>query len=272
MSSVACPVAEDMVRPVAADQPAGQVRRSCAKQLWVGGYVPGWNQGKLDLKHNRALDAITYFLHFAVYFRPRDGRLDLAINELSPARMKALVSTAHRQGKQALLVIGGEGAAPGLRIATGPGRLEQTIRSIISLVNLYGYDGLDVDWEPLSPQDAGLYSGLIQGLSRELATAGPRKGRRLALTTAIEVDLNDEEYMSSLFQVLRELDGILDRIELMTYTMANPEKLPFVWHSSALYPSATLAQAGFRTPSADSAVRAFVAAGIPSNKLGIGIN
>jgi len=138
--SLACPVAEDVALAKAVAQPAGLVKWECTKQLWVGAYVPGWNQGELDPKHHRALDAVTDFMHFAVYFRPDDGSLDLKINELFAARMKALVIAAHKQGRQALLVVGGEGAAPSLRIAASPGRLQQTFRSIFFLVSRYGYD------------------------------------------------------------------------------------------------------------------------------------
>ncbi len=266
-------VAQDVAAGTAATQSAGAVEHACTKRLWVGAYVPGWNQGSLDPKHDHALDAVTHFLHFAVYFRPGDGSLDLRTNELTPSKMRALVSAAHEAGKQVLLVVGGEGAAPGLRIAANLGRLQRTVGSILSLVDRYGYDGVDVDWEPITPQDAHLYSGLVKSLRKRMDETAPRQRRqRLALTTAIEVDLNDKDYMTSLVETLRKLDGTLDRINLMTYTMANPKKLPFVWHNSALYPSSTSPRQGFQTPSADGAVRAFFAAGIQPSKLGIGIN
>jgi len=187
--------------------------------------------------------------------------------------MRALVSAAHKAGKQVLLVVGGEGAAPGLRIAASSGRLQHTVGSILSLVDRYRYDGVDVDWEPLTPQDAHLYSGLVRDLRKSMdETARHHRRQRLALTTAIEVDLNDKDYMTSLVETLRKLEETLDRINLMTYTMANPKKLPFVWHNSALYPSSTSPTQGLRTPSADGAVRAFIAGGIQPSKLGIGIN
>ncbi len=243
-----------------------------AKQLWVGAYVPGWNQPRLDPKNDHLLDAITHFLHFAVYVRPGDGSLDLRANELTPSKMRALVGAAHEAGKQALLVVGGEGAAPGLRIASGPERLPNTLKSILSLVDRYGYDGIDVDWEPLAPLDADLYSSFIEGLRKSLdQTALHHRRPRLALTTAIEVNLNNADYMASLVSTLRDLDEKLDRINLMTYAMANSSSLPFVWHNSALYPGVS-PQDGFRTPSADGAIGDFFAAGIQPPKLGIGIN
>jgi len=250
----------------------GTLRNANAKQLWVGAYVPGWNQPRLDPKNDHLFDAITHFLHFAVFVRASDGSLDLQTNELTPSRMRALVGAAHGAGKQALLVVGGEGAAPGLRIASSPERLPNTLKSILSLVDRYGYDGIDVDWEPLGPQDAELYSSFIESLRKSLdQTALHHRRPRLGLTTAIEVNLNNNDYMVSLVRTLHKLDEKVDRINLMTYAMANSSSLPFVWHNSALYPGVS-PEDGFRTPSADGAIGEFFAAGFQAGKLGIGIN
>jgi len=247
-------------------------RNANTQQLWVGAYVPGWNQQRLDPRNDHLLDAITYFLHFAVYVRASDGSLELQTNELTPSKMRALVGAAHGAGKQALLVVGGEGAAPGLRIASSPERLPSTLKSILSLVDRYGYDGVDVDWEPLAPQDADLYTTFIEGLRKSLdQTALLHRRPKLALTTAIEVNLNKDDYMASLVSTLHQLDDKVDRINLMTYAMANSRSLPFVWHNSALYPVVSPENA-FRTPSVDGAIGAFFAAGFQPAKLGIGIN
>ena len=218
------------------------------------------------------LDAITSFLHFAVYVRPSDGSLDLQTNELTPSKMRALVRAAHRAGKQAFLVVGGEGAAPGLRIASSPDRLPNTLESIVSLVDRYGYDGIDIDWEPIAPQDAGLYSSFIESLRKRLdQTALHRRRPKLGLTTAIEVNLNNDYYMASLVGTLQKLNEKFDQINLMTYAMANSSSLPFVWHNSALY-AAVSPEKGYRTPSADGAIREFFGAGFEPGKLGIGID
>jgi chitinase len=247
-------------------------RNANPKELWVGAYVPGWNQENLDPRNDHLLDAITHFLHFAVYLRPNDGSLDLQTNELTPSKMRALVGAAHGAGRQALLVVGGEGAAPGLRIASSPQRLPNTLKSILSLVDRYGYDGIDVDWEPLAPQDADLYCNFIESLRKNLDQTALRKRKsKLGLTTAIEVNLNNDDYMASLLRTLHKLDEQFDRINLMTYAMANSSSLPFVWHNAALYPAAS-PEDGFRTPSADGAIREFLAAGFQPGKLGIGIN
>lgn len=258
---------------VAASQRASAQNDVCAQRLWVGAYIPGWNQDRLDPNHDPALGGINHFLQFAVLFHPGDGRLDLRTNELTTSKMKVMVKAAHKAGRQVLLVVGGEGAAPGLRFAASQRLKQRTAESLIALVDRYGYDGIDVDWEPLTPGDADLYRGLVEGLRKGLdeTVRGHRK-ERLVLTTAIEVELNDSDYMTSLVKTLAQLSETFDRINLMTYAMANPGNLPFVWHNAALYPGSDPTKQGTQTPSADGAVRALLSAGIKPSKLGIGIN
>src|SRR5258707_14875659 len=71
------------------------LKNAFAKQFWVGAYVPGWNQEPLGPKRGLRLDAITHFLHFAVYFRPEDGGLDLQTNGLTAKKLRALESAGH---------------------------------------------------------------------------------------------------------------------------------------------------------------------------------
>jgi len=247
-------------------------QEACPGLRWVGAYVPGWAQEDSAQFQDHEFDSITHLLHFAVFVRP-NGRLDLRSNELTPDKMRDLVARGHRSGRKVLLVVGGERASKGLRIACRPKNLARTVQTLANLVETYGYDGVDLDWEPFPTQDAQLYAEAIKGLRRSLEEISTRHNRtRIVLSAAVEVDLNDELYMRSLTQNLADLRQYLDQINLMTYTMANPKKLPFVWHNSALYPAGKSPVPGFRTPNADDAVRAFLVAGFQPEQMGIGIN
>jgi chitinase len=248
------------------------MQEACPGPHWVGAYVPGWAQEGSAQFQDHEFDSITYLLHFAVFVRP-NGRLDLRSNELTPNKMRDLVAQGHHSGRKVLLVVGGERADKGLRIAFSPKNLTHTVQTLANLVETYGYDGIDMDWEPFPTRDAQLYAEAIKSLRRSLDELSARRNRtRIVLSAAIEVDLNDEPYMRSLTQNLADLRQYLDQINLMTYTMANPTKLPFVWHNSALYPAGKSPKPGFRTPNADEAVRAFLVAGFQPDQIGIGIN
>ena len=245
---------------------------ACPRPHWVGAYVPGWAQEDSAQFQGHEFDSITHLLHFAVFVRP-NGSLDLRSNELTPNNMRDLIAQGHHSGRRVLLVVGGERADKGLRIACSPKNLPHTVQTLANLVETYGYDGIDMDWEPFPTRDAQLYAQAIKRLRKSLDEISVRRNRtRIVLSAAIEVDLNDEPYMRSLPQILADLRQYLDQINLMTYTMANPMKLPFVWHNSALYPAGKSPKPGFRTPNVDEAVRAFLVAGFQPGQLGIGIN
>lgn len=247
-------------------------QEACRGPHWVAAYVPGWAQEDSAQFLDHQFSSITYLLHFAVFVRP-NGSLDLRSNELTPNKMRDLVAQGRHSGRKVLLVVGGERADQGLRIACSPKNLTHTVETLANLVETYGYDGIDMDWEPFPTLDAQLYAEAIKSLRRSLDEISARRNHtRIVLSAAIQVDLNDEPYMRSLTQSLAALRPYLDQINLMTYTMANPMKLPFVWHNSALYPARKSPKPGFRTPNADEAVRAFLAAGFQPEQLGIGIN
>jgi chitinase len=248
------------------------MQEACPEPHWVGAYVPGWAQEDSAQFRDHEFDSITYLLHFAVFVRP-NGSLDLRSNELTPKKMRDLVARGHQSGRKVLLVVGGERADKGLRIACNPRNLTHTVQTLANLVETYRYDGIDMDWEPFPMWDAQLYAGAIKSLRRSLDKISARRNRtRIVLSAAIEVDPNDEPYMRSLTENLADLSEYVDQVNLMTYTMANPMKLPFVWHNSALYPADKSPKAGFRTPNADEAVNAFLVAGFRPDQLGIGIN
>src|ERR1035437_3989033 len=89
---------------------------ACPRPHWVGAYVPGWAQEDSAQFQDYEFDLITHLLHFAVFVRP-NGSLDLRSNELTPNNMRDLIAQGHHSGRKVLLVVGGERADKGLRIA-----------------------------------------------------------------------------------------------------------------------------------------------------------
>jgi chitinase len=131
-----------------------------------------------------------------------------------------------------------------------------------------GYDGVDIDWE--SGTDGAEfrdnYPPFIRALRTELDALTPRP----LLTTAVVFSPSTPSVQP---QVVAQVAAQLDQINLMTYYFSDAwhDSLP-TWHNSALY------AAGYRIPgtelspgTVDAAVAAYLAAGIPAGKLGIGI-
>ncbi len=66
---------------------------------------------------------------------------------------------------------GGAGSAGGFRGACSPANLPQFVANIAALARTRGHDGVDLDWEPLEPTDAALYTSPSTGCGRRWTRA-----------------------------------------------------------------------------------------------------
>jgi chitinase len=133
------------------------------------------------------------------------------------------------------------------------------------------FDGIDVDWEyPVSgglaenrtrPEDRRNFTLLLEELRRELDAQGGRDGRRYLLTAALPAPAG----MLANFELDR-VHPLLDWINLMAYDFHSGGTVAH--HNAPLY-----AAPGDPTPqlTVDASVRAYLAAGVPREKLVVGI-
>src|SRR5882724_2806855 len=94
--------------------------------------------------------ALTHIVHFAAVVNA-DGTLDLETEQISK-NAESLVAAAHKAGVKALLGVmqaNWSGQTTTLEQAATSHRAE-LVSNIMKVVDAYGYDGVDVDWEPLS--------------------------------------------------------------------------------------------------------------------------
>lgn len=186
-----------------------------------------------------------------------DGSLDTtyAIDEVKgPAMAKELVALAHAHGKKAIVMLGGEGAHDRWTASTSTKHLPALVEALVALRTSVGYDGYDVDWEPVLPADEPALLALVRALKKADPTALMTMPVNWIATGAPPVS-----------KVYSELAPLLDRVHIMTYGMAKEWPGWKAWHSSALD------GAGPTTPSSvKSSVAAYLAAGVPAAKLGVG--
>ncbi len=233
-----------------------------AREIWVSGYYPGWVQEKVP---PAALpwNAITHLFHFAGTVHP-DGSITLADFNLSPAHIKATVDAAHGSGKKVLLVLGGANTAKGFRGATTEAIRQHFITNIVALVTQYGYDGVDLDWEPLVQKDNASFQGFVP----LLRTALKQKNPQSLLTAATGPDPFENKTVGEVFAGLQEN---FDQINLMTYVLAGPWEGWFTWHGSPLYNGGLHFEGGRELPSIQNNAANFLTAGVKPEKLGIGL-
>ncbi len=144
---------------------------------------------------------------------------------------------------------------------------EKFARSCVAMMAEYGFDGLDIDWEyPVSgglegnitrPEDRENYTLLLAELRRQLDALGEETGEHYLLTIAAPAG---RQYLNY------ELDRIheyLDWLNLMAYDYNGG------WSERTGFNAPLYSDNG--QPSVDQSVQNYLAAGVPADKLVLGV-
>jgi chitinase len=142
--------------------------------------------------------------------------------------------------------------------------------SAVNIVRKYNLDGVDIDWEYpndigagniFRPVDKQNYTLMFQKLRLHLDTLEKETGRKMCLTTAVG---GFSRYLQQ--TEMDKASKYLDYVSLMTYDFAQ-DSLHIVLHHTNLYASKQYNT----TCSGDMAARDFIAAGVPPEKLVMGV-
>jgi chitinase len=227
--------------------------------LWVTAYYADWHQQSGYLPPEQIdFAAVSHIIHFSIVPK-RDGTINTSGGDfITPAQSKALIGPAHAAGCKVLICVGGANTASAFRPALADSVRPQFVKSLVAFVRERGYDGVDIDMEPIEDSDSAVYRAFVRELRTALSAADPR----LLLTAATASK-------PELFAGLRDQ---FDQINVMTYDLSGPWPGFKTWHNSPLYDDAgKMMSGGDRYPSCDATLRGFVAAGVPRRKLAIGI-
>jgi chitinase len=224
--------------------------------LRVTAYYPGYRQSYLP-PSSIDFTAVTHTIHFSVVPNA-DGTLNTGANGLTPAYSTNLVARAHAAGGKALICVGGAGSQSGFQGATTSANLATFIGNLRNFVSTYGYDGVDLDWEPLDTSDAAQFTALVNSL--RLALNGFDPPRLMTAATASQ---------PALFATLQ---AAFDQINLMTYDLAGTWPGWVTWFNSPIYDGGyRFPSTGGLIPSTDGMVNDFIRAGVAPAKLAVGI-
>ena len=164
---------------------------------------------------------------------------------------------AKREGVKTLIWLGGPNEEDKFLSAATSTNRARFVKNIVKLVDELGYDGVDIDWEPIRKKDEASALALV----RDLREADPN----LIITFPVNwvpttvVGIKD-------LSVYKEMARYVDKLFIMSYSMAGPWPGWKAWHGGALKGD-TLATPG----SVRTSVKAYQHAGVPNEKLGIGV-
>ena len=223
--------------------------------IWSTGYYPGYEQSSMPAS---VVDfaALTHVIHFSVW-PVSNGTLNTTPNSLTTANSTDLITRAHAAGKKVLFSVSGS-TAGGFGGATTNANRGAFITNLCNFMSTRGYDGIDIDWEPLNSSDALQYTNFIIELRTALNAYSPY--RMLTVATAEQ---------SAWFN---KLQGQFDQINLMTYDLSGPWGGWVTWFNAPVYDGGyAFPSTGGLVPSADGMVTKFINAGVAPGKLGLGI-
>ena len=229
--------------------------------IWTTAYYAGWRYDTLP--YNKvSFGGITHIAHAFVMPKP-DGTLDDATFQITPTRSTGLIQAAHSNNVKVLISIGGAGTAPAFRTAINDTNRAKFIGNIVYLASFRGYDGVDIDFEPMLDSDEAAYAKFIVELRAKIDSNTALFGwPRLLLTCAVGSD------RSRLFVSLKDK---FDQVNIMTYDMSGVWPGWETWHNAPLLHTGLKINDGPRDfPSAQKTVADWRAAGMTPSKLGIG--
>jgi chitinase len=185
------------------------------------------------------------------------GTVALALGPPGPGDVSTLVARAHEARRKALLMLGGAGDGAAFLGSTADGVRATFVTNLLALLDQYGFDGVDVDWEE------GLAEPETQ--RRLLALLDDLRARRpgLLLTFPAPWQNANESGAPPFFAKVAER---VDQLNFMSYAMAGPWGGWVTWHFAALDGAAPS-----RPTSIAYTAQAYAALGIPKAKIGIGI-
>lgn len=232
-----------------------------ASNRWVMGYYVGY-ESSLQTPAQIDFSGLTHLM-IGRLIPNADATLSThfdidAVN--GPIWAQQAVNAAHAASRKAVLMVGGAGEIDGWRSAATPAQRAMFVTNLLAVVDQFGADGLDIDWEPIETQD---HANLL-ALAQALRSARPG----LVLTLPVEwintnLEWNPRPAGEAAF--LQAIAPSLDRINVMTYDMAAAYEGWNSWFSSPFNGHTA------STPSSvSSSMQYYLDAGIPAARLGMG--
>jgi chitinase len=234
--------------------------------LWINGYYPGYETSRMA-PSGIDFTTITHVIHFSLVPNA-DASLDSSANGLTPSACSTIVSLAHTAGRKVMVCVGGAGTESYFLGATSSTTLGTFVTNLANFMAQYGYDGIDIDWEPFNSSDTQQYTNFVNALRTKLNTFSSHK----LLTVAAPAYPEYGDSPTAEFTMLASVQGAFDQINIMTYDLSGPYEGWVTWFNSPIY------DGGYTFPSAPSelvpsingAVSNFVSNGVQPGKLGIG--
>jgi chitinase len=226
-----------------------------AQSHWVTAYYGGWakwNPTPVDIPQ---ID-FTCATHWVLFeMNPTSsGTFDGTNSGIDSTRLRQFASAAHAAGKKAIIGTGGWGSDYTGAVTN----MTTSVNFLTGIMKTYGFDGVDIDWEPVPTAQYANFSSWVQQLKAAMLAINPQAILTAAALGFDQGLVNNQQYF--------------DQINMMTYDMSGPWPGWVSWHNSATFDGGNrFPSTGGPMPSIDASANVYIAAGLPAAKLGFGI-
>ena len=224
---------------------------------WVSGYYVGYQRDQYPIA-DVDFSVVTHLMVGRVTPNA-DGTVGTHFDidpTNGPIWAREVSTAAHAAGSKAVLMVGGAGEYAGWIGAASPPNRDVFVANLLAVMDDLGYDGLDLDWEPLPVGDQPDFQALAQAL----------RAARPQMILTVPLGWINANFAADPDPFYGEIAPLFDQVNVMTYDMAGAWGGWQSWHSSALL------GAGGSTPSSvESSIAYYRGAGVPRSRLGIGI-
>lgn len=261
---------------------------------WVTGYLTGeWHRGdgSIGILTDEDWDTLTHVIHHAAGLNG-DGSLDMNYggwNLGDQNKRTELINKAHSRNVRVLFSVVNFGSYAS--VLADPAKRQTLVNDLVDVLKNGtgpGYDGLDIDLEPVTADNSGNnpgYEAFINELHAQLKAIDDTDNPGmlvdrplLAIATGIEVVTDSG--VGSTRKLLAKLQDKLDQINVMAYDLAIAND-GVTWHDGALYDGGNKypTNGGRSVMSAHRAIQQFIDGdvsgsgnGVLPGKLGLGIS
>jgi chitinase len=238
---------------------------------WVTGYLPAYHQsenGTIYILSDSDYEKLTHLSHHGPYVN-QDGSFSYQPTLFSDVKAIKAVQQAHQHDVPILLCIVAwyDNYIEAINDSLSRNKL---VDNILNLVDKANYDGVDVDLEPvMSAYIPGIENGnpyYIQFVNQLYDSLQERTSSLLHRSLLLTAPMNG--YAGPVFAQVYDK---FDQINIMTYDLVSPDWGFPVWHDSPVYSGGYMIY-GKPAPSIEREVEECLSAGVPADKVGIGVS
>lgn len=196
-----------------------------------------------------------------------DSWNDVGTNAYGCVKQLYKLKQANRQLK-VLLSIGGWTYSPGFAAAASTDASRTTFaQTSVGLMKDWGFDGIDIDWEwPASETEANNMVALLTAIRKELDSYSSQYANNYHFVLSVALPAGPDNYNKLKLSAMNAAG--VDQFNMLAYDYAG------AWDTTAGHQANLYADPAnpLDTPySTDAAVKAYIAAGVPANKITLGL-